>query len=221
MSDVALHIFDCDGVLVDSELLVTRIESELLRTVGIDLSSEEIATAFVGLSDTEMHRRIEEQWAIRLPSDFAMRKAARLDTAFEVELRPVPGVPELLSQLSTARCVASSSDVVRIRRSLAATGLTPFFEPHLYSAAMVANGKPAPDLFLHAARSMGVPTGACVVIEDSPYGVAAGRAAGMHVVGFTAGGHCGPGLADELLAAGADVIAADADELRDALARPA
>jgi HAD superfamily hydrolase (TIGR01509 family) len=219
MSGIALHIFDCDGVLVDSEVLVTRIESELLSAVGITLSPEEIAATFVGLSDAEMHRRIEEQWQIRLPSDFAMRKSARIDAAFEVDLTPVPGVPELLADLGGARCVASSSALPRIRQSLAATGLAPFFEPHLFSASMVANGKPAPDLFRHAARSMDVAPSACAVIEDSPHGVAAGRAAGMYVIGFTGGGHCGPGLADELATAGAHEVAADAGELLGALTR--
>ena len=214
-----LHIFDCDGVLVDSEVLVCRIESELLRSVGVRLSAEDIAASFVGLSDAEMHRRIEDDWEVRLPPDFTARKTARVDEVLEGELRPVAGMPALLRELDTRRCVASSSTPQRIRRSLVATGLAAFFEPHVFSASMVADGKPAPDLFEHAATSMRTPPPDCVVVEDSPHGVTAGRAAGMHVVGFTAAAHCGPRLATELLHAGAHEVATDADELRLALTR--
>ncbi|MGH8722574.1 MAG: HAD family hydrolase, partial [Burkholderiales bacterium] len=147
------------------------------------------------------------------------RKAPLVEKVLEEELRPVAGVPGLLRTLDTRRCVASSSAVPRIRQSLTATGLAAFFEPHLFSAGMVANGKPAPDLFEYAAASMDTDAAECVVVEDSRYGVNAGRAAGMHVIGFTAGAHCGPGLAAELLEAGAHEVASDASELRLALTR--
>ena len=215
-----LHIFDCDGVLVDSEILVCRIESELLNSVGVTLSPEEIAASFVGLSDAEMHRRIEEACEIRLPSDFTSRKAALVEKVFERDLRPVAGIPALLGALDTRRCVASSSALPRIRRSLTATGLAAFFEPHLFSAGMVTHGKPAPDLFEYAAASMDTGAAECVVVEDSLPGVTAGRAAGMHVIGFTGATHCGVDLDTDLLDAGAHEVASDASELRLALCRP-
>ncbi len=212
-----LHIFDCDGVLVDSEILVTRIESELLRDVGVDLTPDSIAEAFVGLSDAEMHGRIEADWGVTLPDDFAARKTARLDEVFRAELRAVPGIAIVLETLDERRCVASSSSPDRIRTSLVVTGLARFFGPHVFSASNVERGKPAPDLFLSAAEGMQTDPARCVVIEDSAYGVAAGLAAGMRVVGFTGASHCVPTLADQLREAGAHVIAQDAEALLDVL----
>ncbi len=212
-----LHIFDCDGVLVDSEILVTRIESELLRDVGVDLTPDSIAEAFVGLSDAEMHGRIEADWGVTLPDDFAARKTARLDEVFRAELRAVPGIAIVLETLDERRCVASSSSPDRIRTSLVVTGLARFFGPHVFSASNVERGKPAPDLFLSAAEGMQTDPARCVVIEDSAYGVAAGLAAGMRVVGFTGASHCVPALADQLREAGAHVIAQDAEALLDVL----
>jgi HAD superfamily hydrolase (TIGR01509 family) len=216
-----MHIFDCDGVLVDSEVLATRIESELLRDVGVELTPESIAEAFIGLSDTEMHRRIEADWGVTLPDDFTVTRAARLDEVFRTELRAVPGIAGVLEALDEPRCVASSSAPERIRTSLAVTGLEKFFGPDVFSASSVERGKPAPDLFLHAADAMQTDPARCVVIEDSTPGVAAGLAAGMRVVGFTGASHCVPTLADQLREAGAHMIAADADALLDVLARSA
>ena len=216
-TSAALHIFDCDGVLVDSEVLATRIESQLLRDVGVELTPESIAEAFIGLSDTEMHRRIEADWGVTLPDDFTVRRAARLDEVFRTELRAVPGITGVLEALEGPRCVASSSTPERIRTSLAVTSLEKFFGPDVFSASSVERGKPAPDLFLHAADAMQTDPARCVVIEDSTPGVAAGLAAGMWVVGFTGASHCVPTLTDRLLEAGAHEIARDAEALLGAL----
>jgi len=216
-----LHIFDCDGVLVDSEVLATRIESQLLRDVGVELTPESIAEAFIGLSDAEMHSRIEAAWGVTLPEDLTVRRAARLDEVFRTELRAVPGIVGVLEALDGLRCVASSSAPDRIRTSLAVTGLEKFFGTDVFSAGSVERGKPAPDLFLHAADAMKTDPARCVVIEDSTPGVAAGLAAGMRVVGFTGASHCVPTLADQLREAGAQKIAADAETLLDVLARSA
>lgn len=132
---------------------------------------------------------------------------------FESSLQAVPGIPQLLRGLRGSRCVASSSPLPRVQRSLELTGLLEFFEAHLFSAAMVEHDKPAPDLFLHAAAEMDVTPEHCVVIEDRPYGVAAGRAAEMMVVGFTGGSHCTPEYSSTLRRAGAHHLAADAREL--------
>jgi HAD superfamily hydrolase (TIGR01509 family) len=217
----SLHIFDCDGVLVDSEVLATRIESQLLRDVGVELTAESIAAAFVGISDAEMHGRIEADWDVTLPEDFTVRRAARLDEVFRTELRAVAGISGVLQALDEMRCVASSSSPDRIRTSLAVTGLDRFFGPHIFSASSVERGKPAPDLFLYAADAMETDPARCIVIEDSTPGVAAGRAAGMHVVGFTGASHCVPILSDQLREAGAHTIAPDAEALLDELTRSA
>ena len=134
------------------------------------------------------------------------------------ELAPVPGIARALAQLDGPRCVASSSDPARIRMTLELTGLAGFFGDHIFSGAEVANGKPAPDLFLHAAKTMGAPPAECVVVEDSVQGVRAGVAAAMPVIGFTGGAHAYPGFADTLRAAGAATIIAHMDELPAVLA---
>jgi HAD superfamily hydrolase (TIGR01509 family) len=221
VTPVVLQVFDCDGVLVDSEVLVTRIESQLLRDVGVDLAPESIAEEFVGLSDVEMHGRIEAEWGVTFPEDFAVRKTARIHEVFGTQLRAVPGIAALLEALDEPRCVASSSAPDRIRTSLAVTGLARFFGPNVFSASSVKRGKPAPDLFLHAARGMQADPAGCVVIEDSPHGVAAGVAAGMRVIGFTGASHSRPTLADKLREAGAHKIAPDAEALHDLLVRAA
>ena len=216
-SPPALHIFDCDGVLVDSEVLVTRIESQLLSEIGVELTPESIAEAFVGLTEAEMHGRVAAEWNVTFPEDFAATKRAMIEEVFRTELRPVPGIERVLEAVHGPRCVASSSAPDRIRTSLAVTGLDRFFGDHVFSAVNVARGKPAPDLFLHAAAAMHADPSRCVVIEDSPPGVAAGRAAGMQVIGFTGASHSGPGLVDTLRDAGAHRIAPSAEALLDAL----
>ena len=123
------------------------------------------------------------------------------------------GIEAVLQALEGPRCVASSSAPDRIAHSLTRTGLIDAFDGHLYSATMVEHGKPAPDLFLYAAGMLETPARACIVVEDSPHGVAAGRAAGMHVIGFTAGGHCLPDHAERLIEAGADEVVATSTEL--------
>lgn len=169
---------------------------------------------FTGLSGAATSRLVEDGWGVRLGDDFHAEKAARLAAAFAGELRPVAGIPKLLERTEGDICVASSSGPQRISLSLELTGLARWFPPAArFSAAMVERGKPAPDLFLLASERMGFPAGGCIVVEDSPYGVQAGVAAGMTVIGFTAGGHCRPGLGAQLRAAGAATVASDATEL--------
>src|SRR5262249_53104683 len=145
--------------------------------------------------------------------DFAERAARRTLKAFDRTLRPIPGMAELLANLPGRKCVASSSDLPRIRHSLSLAGILHHFEPHIFSANQVKRGKPAPDLFLLAAASMGTPPERCLVVEDSVAGVTAARAAGMTVLGFTGGGHCLDGHADKLRAAGANEVLASMPDL--------
>jgi len=206
-------VFDCDGVLVDSEVLACRVEAELLREVGVAVTAQEVAARYVGLSDAEMRALIEDEWDRVLPPTLMNDKAERLSEVLEAELEAVDGIAEVVAAVRVPRCVASSSDPERIRRSLELTGLSRFFGSHLFSASMVARGKPAPDLFLLAAQEMHSQPHRCLVIEDSTHGVAAGVAAGMTVIGFTAGRHCTDGLADRLIQHGAADVADTSEAL--------
>ena len=207
-----LVIFDCDGVLVDSEVLVIAEEVAMLRSIGIDVTADDVAERYTGRSDASVFSELRAS-GTTLPDDFESRWTGCAERALSRGLQPVDGMAELLARLSSARCVASSSLPARIDRSLAAAGLHELVGPHVFSTALVANGKPAPDIFLHAAAVMGVAPEACVVVEDSPYGVTGAIAAGMDVVGFTAAGHCTPATTARLLAAGAPRIATSSEEL--------
>jgi HAD superfamily hydrolase (TIGR01509 family) len=204
---IRLLIFDCDGVLVDSESIACRVVAETLTDAGYPLKAGDIAE-FIGKSSRDMYARIAARFGRALPDDLDAALGTRLHQAFASELEPMDGTDALLGTLSgTRRCVASSSGPARIQHSLTCTGLLRHFEPHLYSAAMVARGKPAPDLFLHAASSMGVASADCIVIEDSVPGIEAAVAAGMTPIGFTGGGHCAGDHATRLACAGARQIA--------------
>lgn len=197
-----LLIFDCDGVLVDSEPLSCRIDAEVLTGLGIPCTADEIARDFVGVSQKDMIARIAAERSVTLPDDVAERINRTLFARFETDLKPVEGVRDAILDLPFRRCVASSSLPERIALSLRVTGLADLFE-HVFSASEVPRGKPAPDLFLHAASRMTAEPADCLVIEDSVAGVRAARAAGMRVIGFTGGGHCGPEHGETLRQAGA------------------
>lgn len=217
-----LVIFDCDGVLVDSEAIVIEIESVLLAEAGFVLTPDEIADRFVGLSYPDMMRLLADDFGRPVPDGLSERIQLDALAAFPERLQPVRGMPDLLAGLDAnpgvGRCVGSSSDLDRIRLSLDVTGLADFFHPaHLFSAQMVSRGKPAPDLFLHAAEQVGADPAGCLVIEDSPHGVTAALDAGMRVLGFVGGLHARPSLTDRLAAAGAEVIVDDATAVLDHL----
>ena len=200
-------IFDCNGVLVDSEPLATAIVSQEFMRAGFPLTPDMIARYFTGRRPADMFAEVEFAAGRKLPMGFAACVAESILHRFRSELCPTNHAAYALSWLRGPKCVASSSSLERIRVSLESTGLIRFFEPNLFSASDVRNGKPAPDLFLHAARKMDVEPGACIVVEDSPVGVTAGASAGMTVIGFAGASHAGSDTADQLLAAGArDVI---------------
>lgn len=186
VSDVALVIFDCDGVLVDSERLAVRVESRLLGQLGWALSEREVLERFVGRSDAFMLAQIEQHLGRAVPEWPHLYRAA-LEEAFRAELTAVPGVVDALDALPHARCVASSGTHDKMQLTLGLTGLLGYFEGRIFSATEVERGKPHPDLFLHAARSCGVDAERCVVVEDSRAGVEAARSAGMRVLGFAGG----------------------------------
>jgi HAD superfamily hydrolase (TIGR01509 family) len=174
-------------VLVDSEPIHVRIESELITELSWPLTPEEVADRFLGRTDLEMHREIEAHVRGELPPGWSARFNERYREAFEAELRPVDGVVEALEAITIPACVASSGTHAALRLSLSLTGLYDRFEGRIFSAADVERGKPAPDLFLYAAERMGAEPAACAVVEDSPLGVEAARAAGMRAFAYTGG----------------------------------
>ena len=206
MPQPELIIFDCDGVLVDSEPLSNRIMATYLTEIGLTISTAQTIERFVGLSMATMRKNIQAEDGLVLPDDFEEEVLRRDHLAFATDLRAIDGVPAVLDGLTIAKCVASSGEHRKIRNSLTLTNLLHFFDGNIYSAADVENGKPAPDLFLHAARQMNTLPDRTIVIEDSLAGVQAGVAAGMRVFGFLGGGHIAGGHGDRLLAAGAHLV---------------
>ena len=200
-------IFDCDGVLVDSELLAADVLAREASAEGYPLTAEDCLARFTGISMARVLELIEAERGRPLPPDFEDRVRAADFAAFATSLRPVEGVFEMLAALPYRRCVASSGTPAKMRFTLERTGLLPFFAPYLFSASMVARGKPAPDLFLYAARAMNADPAACVVVEDAAAGIAAARAAGMRVLGFAGAAHCrDEGYPAMLKKAGAGVV---------------
>ena len=205
-----LVIFDCDGVLVDSEVIACRAVSEALVEFGFTLPVDEVAERFIGTSTKDMYAALEADWGCVLSDAVKSRINARSRELFDLELRPVDGVAAVLAELDGPRCVASSSGPDAIRYKLNRTDLLRCFDaPALFSSHMVPRGKPAPDLFLHAAGRMGAPPGRCLVIEDSVPGVTAAKAAGMTAYGFIGASHCRSDHGGRLSAAGASLIFAE------------
>jgi len=208
-----LVIFDCDGVLVDSEVIACHAVAEALAAIGHVLSAELVAERFIGMSNKDMYAALERDRGAPLPADFdaAMNRIAA--ERFARELKPMPGLDLALPRLAQRKCVASSSTPAMLARKLDWAGLAPWFDGAVFSTALVARGKPAPDIFLHAAERMGVAPAQTVVIEDSAPGIVGAKSAGMLAFGFTGGSHCRLGHADRLAAAGADLVFADMREL--------
>lgn len=186
---VELIIFDCDGVLVDSEPLSMRILLQTIAEAGGHFTPAEGYDSFLGKSLASVCDLLRRDHGIDMDEAALERMRRRLYGAFRRELRPIRAIAETLSALEHRFCVASSSQPERIGLALEVTGLAGFFDNHVFSAAMVEHGKPAPDLFLHAARQMGVEPADCIVVEDSAAGIEAARAAGMGAFGFTGGSH--------------------------------
>jgi HAD superfamily hydrolase (TIGR01509 family) len=207
-------IFDCNGVLVDSEPLATAVVSQEFMRAGFALTPDVVARYFAGRRPADMFAEVEKAAGRKLPPNFAATVTGATLRRFRAELRATKHMTYALSWLRGPKCVASSSSLDRIRVSLESTDLIRFFEPYLFSAGDVRHGKPAPDLFLHVSAKMGVQPGDCVVVEDSAVGVAAGVAAGMRVIGFVGGSHAGVQLGSHLRAAGARAVISDMRALK-------
>ena len=213
-----LVIFDCDGVLIDSELLTIDVEVALLAEAGIAITADEIVERYIGISMKAMIADLEARFGRSLGDDFAARHAVWVRDVFERELQAMPGIAEVLAGLPAKVCVASSSSPERLRHTLTITGLYQRFAPHIFSATMVTRGKPAPDLFLHAAEQMGTSPSHSIVIEDSLPGIEAAAAAGMTAIGFTGGSHCREGHAARLSAEGAAAVVETMSQMLPAIA---
>jgi HAD superfamily hydrolase (TIGR01509 family) len=187
MTDTELVIFDCDGVLIDSERLSIEIDVQMLDELGLALTRDEVIERFMGRSPAYQREEIERWLGRPLPSGWSERWEAKFRRKLAAELRPIPGIVDALDEITLATCVASSSDHRHLEYSLGLVGLYERFAGRIFSASEVTNGKPAPDLFLYAAKQIGVPPERCVVVEDSRYGVQAARAAGMPVFAYAGG----------------------------------
>jgi len=205
---ISAVIFDCDGVLVDSEILALEVELAILAEQGLTFDREDYVTRFMGLSYQSFHDEIDREAQARIgrPVSEIIRDdlATRLRQTMIARLTEVPGAGTAVAGTSLLKAVASSSTKEGLERKLRQVGLWDHFEPHVYSADHVAHAKPAPDLFLHAAKQLGVRAEHCLVLEDSVNGVIAARRAGMLVWGFLGGGHVHDRLGARLLAAGAE-----------------
>lgn len=218
MADFDLVIFDLDGVVVDSERLSCGCLQGLLAASGIVLALDEVYRRFLGRGFQAVADHYRLTLGSAIPDDFRTRLEAAVSDAFIAQLQPMPGICDLLTSLQIPYCLASSSGRKRIALSLRLARLTDRFDGRVFGAELVAHGKPAPDLFLHAAKAMGVAPARCLVIEDSGAGIAAGRAAGMTVWGFTGGSHLATAeAAEHLRAFGAAAVFAKMDEMQCAL----
>ena len=203
---MTLLIFDCDGVLVDSEVIAHDTLRQLMAALGRPMAIDETIREFAGKSLADTIATAERLLGRPIPTDVGHEFGQRLLDRFRRDLKPIPGVRDAILALPYRRCVASSSSPERLHLSLAVTGLAPLFGESVFSAVQVPNGKPAPDLYLLAARTLGEAPENCIVVEDTTLGVMAGHAAGMRVIGFCGAAHATPDLAAQLRHAGAEIV---------------
>ncbi|EIM75660.1 hypothetical protein A33O_07540 [Nitratireductor aquibiodomus RA22] len=203
-----LVIFDCDGVLVDSEIIASRVEARVLTQAGFEITPEELASRYAGLTFKDILLSIEENADAPLQATLIDQAESEVDKKVRKEVKPLEGVHEAVAAVTMPKCVCSNSSYERVEAMLSRTRLLPFFKDHIYSSLETPSRqpKPAPDVFLYAAEKMGAAPGRCFVIEDSVHGIAGARAAGMRVIGFTGGAHIQPGHADLLMEAGAETV---------------
>ena len=208
MMAIDLVIFDCDGVLVDSEIIAARVEAELITRAGYEITPEEIAEAYAGLTFKNILLRIEEKAQIPFQASLIEQAEALTDKRLAIEVRAIEGAREAVMSVAAPRCICSNSSSARIDMMLTKVGLKPYFEGRIFSALETPSGrtKPAPDVFLHAASVLKADPARTFVIEDSVHGIAGAKAAGMRVIGFTGASHSYPGHADALTEAGAETV---------------
>lgn len=208
MPEPDLVVFDCDGVLVDSEIIAARIEADLLTAAGYEIDAAELAERFAGLTFTDILLRIEAESSIPFQASLIGEAEALTDRRLRAQVRAIDGAAEAVASVSSPRCVCSNSSAERLDAMLTKTGLRQFFEGRVFSAldTPMHRPKPSPDVFLMAAEALKADPARTYVIEDSVHGVAAARAAGMRAIGFTGAAHSYPGHADRLTEAGAATV---------------
>jgi HAD superfamily hydrolase (TIGR01509 family) len=208
MAGFDLILFDCDGVLVDSEIIAAQVESKLLRDAGFDITAEDMCIRFAGMDWKNILLTIEKESDIPLSASLIDQSEKLLDRALMQRVKVIEGVKFALSKITEQRCICSNSSTPRLDLMLTKVGLKPYFAPHIYSAKDLGpdRAKPKPDIYLHGAKQFGADPSRCLVIEDSTHGVHAARAAGMRVIGFTGGSHTYPTHADRLTDAGAETV---------------
>jgi len=204
-----LIVFDCDGVLVDSESIASSVESEFFAEFGYEITPQEVTRRFAGLTGRAVGEIVEAETGRTLPDDFFQRSQEEIDRRLARDLRPVPGADEVLDRLDgQPLCVCSNSSMRRLRISLEKVRLWDRVAPHVYSAVEVGDRqpKPAPNVYRYAMAEFGADPRDTVVLEDTVFGVAAAKAAGARVIGFTGAAHSWPGHADALTDAGAETV---------------
>jgi HAD superfamily hydrolase (TIGR01509 family) len=208
MSSLLLAIFDCDGVLVDSEIIAARAEADILREFGCEIAPEELAHRFAGLTWTRILELLAGETGIAFPDDLDARTEKEIDRRLAGELEAIAGVHEMLDLVDLPRCICSNSSSERLKAELLRVDLWDRFRPYVFAAREVGakRAKPAPDVYLHACAEFAVPPRQAIVIEDSVHGVAAAVAAGCRVVGFTGAAHSYPGHGEALSDAGAETV---------------
>ncbi|MET3520669.1 HAD family phosphatase [Mesorhizobium sp. M4B.F.Ca.ET.215.01.1.1] len=215
-----LVIFDCDGVLVDSEIIAARIEAELLTSAGYEISAEELAETYAGLTFKDIMMRVEEKSAIPFQASLIGRAEELVDRKLRSDVRAIDGAREAVAAVTVRRCVCSNSRTERVEFMLEKVGLLPFFAGRIFSGLDIPSKKtkPAPDVFLYAAERLNADPKNTFVIEDSVHGVTGARTAGMRVIGFTGAAHSYPGHADALTEAGAETVIRRWAELKSVIA---
>ena len=208
MAGFDLILFDCDGVLVDSEFIAAEVESKLLRESGFDITAEDMCIRFAGMDWKSILLTIEQESDIPISAQLIDKSDKLLDAALARRVKMIEGVRYALAKLTEQRCICSNSSSPRLDMMLTKVGLKPYFQDHIYSAMDLGpdRTKPRPDIYLHGAKQFGVDPARCLVVEDSVHGVHAARAAGMRVIGFTGGSHTYPTHADRLTDAGAETV---------------
>ncbi len=215
MAEIKLVIFDCDGVLIDSEIIAMRVEIELLREHGYECEESEHIRRYTGLNFSQTIKLIEEESGRYFPDDLDEKVQKEIDSRLWRNVVALPGAGNVLDQLDQPRCICSNSGDERLKLSLTKVELWDRFRPYVFSAQSLPDiaAKPAPDIFLHAAREFEVEPHECVVIEDSSHGVEGAAAAGMRVIGYVGASHTYPEHSDQLLDAGAETIIKNLGEI--------
>lgn len=207
-------IFDCDGVLVDSEIIASQVSLRMLKPYGFNMHPKEYARSFAGKVEEDILEMIRRDYHIDLPDDFLSRLRLEIEYALDHELQPIKGVKETIATIPVIKAVVSNSRLVRVISSLKVAGLSELFGERIFAAEMVEKPKPAPDVYLYAARQLEVDPAECLVIEDSQSGVTAAYRAGMQVIGFLAASHIPEGHEIIVKQAGAFTTASNMEELR-------